>query len=243
MKKNRLQTVLDELDIEEIRRSVAEGKVPSEFIKIAETILNGHFYVSHGNDNVKVYPTCVELYWHEENGNIKDYIVYHRNSAKKKPAIFETGILHNHVSGIDLTFELGGNPESAIRASALIREFMVKGKNGEWVEITKIKNGKEIKSNIENRSTYIYEYLFGQFSIFDGGFSVEWKDDENASNTVSNADCTPRYNVAEYDIKDDGNIKKKPYKDNTSSHKTANGKYVQDERLWRFAVSGHDTRF
>lgn len=228
---NRLQAVLAELDLVEIRSSVTENKVPSGFIKIAETILNGHFYVRHGNDKVKVYPTCVELYWHEEQGDIKDYIVYHRNSGKTNPAIFTHGVLHNHVSGIDLTFELGGNPESAIRASALIREYKV------------TKNGEQVKDKWpEKRSTYLYDDLYGQFSIFDGGFSVEWKDDENACNTISDADCTHRYNVSNYI--EEGKIIKEPYIANkTTGRKTANGKYVQDERRWRFAVSGHDTRF
>lgn len=94
---SRLQIVLTELNLVEIRRSEAENKVPSEFIKIAEAILNGHFLVTNGyGKDVKVYPTCVELYWHEEQGDIKDYIVYHRNSKKTKPVIFTHGILHNH---------------------------------------------------------------------------------------------------------------------------------------------------
>ena len=38
-------------------------------------------------------------------------------------SLFPLGILHNHVSGIDMTFEKGDNPQDAIRMSALIREF------------------------------------------------------------------------------------------------------------------------
>lgn len=230
---SRLQIVLTELNLVEIRRSEAENKVPSEFIKIAEAILNGHFLVTNGyGKDVKVYPTCVELYWHEEQGDIKDYIVYHRNSKKTKPVIFTHGVLHNHVSGIDITFELGNNPESAIRASALIREYKV------------VKNGNPVKDKWpEKRSTYLYEDLYGQFSAFDGGFCVKWEDDENVCNTIRDTDCTHRYNVSNY-IEKNGEIIKEPYIANeTIGRKTANGKYVQDERRWRFTVNDHDTRF
>lgn len=220
---------MSDSDLVEIRRDAACGKIPSKFKKIAEAILNGHFLVTHGNDKVEVYPTSVEIYWHEEQGDIKDYIVYHRNSGKTHPAIFEPhGRLHNHVSGIDITFEQGSNPKSAIRASALIRAYKV------------TENGKQAKDKPETRSTYLYDDLYGRFSIFDGGFSVEWKDDENACNTISDADCTIRHNVSKYK---ENNGKMEKDRDTTVGRKTANGKYVQDERRWRFTVSGDDTRF
>ena len=228
MKTIRLQKKLKSLDTDEIHRAAAVGKVPSEFMKIAEAVFNGHFLISSTMGSVKVYPTCIELYWHEEQGDIKDYIVYHRNSAKENPEIFPHGILHNHVSGIDFTFEQGDKPESAIRASILIREYKI-AKNGEIIE--------------EKRPTYLYEAIYSQFSVFDGGFSIIWEDDANARNTISDADCTPRYNVANY-IRDNGNIVKEPYiTGETSGSKTANGKYVQDERRWRFTLNDHDTRF
>ena len=229
MKTSRLQEKLKNLSLDKIRRSVAAGKVPSEFTEIAKLVFSGHFLVSSATESVKVYPTCIEFYWHEEQGGIKDYIVYHRNSGKSKPAIFPHGILHNHVSGIDLTFEQGDNPESAIRASMLIREYKV------------VKNGKIISD--EKRSTYLYEALYGQFSVFDGGFSVKWEEDENVHNTVSDANCTPRYNVARYMENNKGEIVKELAGESSDS-RTANGKYVQDERQWRFILlDDHDTRF
>ena len=189
MKTSRLQKKLKSLDTDEIHRAAAVGKVPSEFMKIAEAVFNGHFLISSTMGSVKVYPTCIELYWHEEQGD---------------------------------------NPESAIRASILIREYKI-AKNGEIIE--------------EKRPTYLYEAIYSQFSVFDGGFSIIWEDDANARNTISDADCTPRYNVANY-IRDNGNIVKEPYiTGETSGSKTANGKYVQDERRWRFTLNDHDTRF
>lgn len=228
MKMSRLQEKLKNLDLNEIHCSAAAGKVPSEFIKIAELVLNGHFLVSSTMGCIKIYPTCVEIYWHEEQGDINDHIVYHRNSAESKPQIFSHGVLHNHISGIDLTFEQGDNPESAIRASMLIREYKKLTKSGEIIS--------------EKRPTYLYEDLYGQFSVFNGGFNVKWEEDENAHNTISDADCTPRYNVAQYKENNKGeNVKE--LAEETADSKTANGRYVQDERRWRFTLNDHDTRF
>ena len=206
---------------------------PKEFKNVAKAILSGHFRVqnsSNESERVEVYPTCVEIYYHEEQANgVKDPIVYHRNRKKKKksdddnPIVFPLGVLHNHVSGIDITFEKDANADNEIitgivRASALIREFKVKDKDGKWVEFTKIKNNKKEKSDIENRSTYIYEYLFGQFSIFDGGFTISWKDGEECNL----AESTYRKNVVVYKSDEDGADyeKSKPYR--------------QDLRRWQF---------
>ncbi|MDO4160413.1 MAG: hypothetical protein Q4D41_08155 [Prevotellaceae bacterium] len=129
---------------------------PFEFEQVAKVVLAGHIIVACGNEQVVIHPTCVEFYYHEEfDRGIKDLIVYHRNPKdnKKKKEIFNLGILHNHVSGIDITFEGGTCPDNAVRASLLIREF-------------------EINGELEKRPTRIYEALFSQFSIFDG-FSVK----------------------------------------------------------------------
>lgn len=203
---------------------------PEEFQKVAKAILSGHFVVqnsSNESERVEVYPTCVEIYYHEEQANgVKDPIVYHRNRKKTedfeiKPPVFTLGVLHNHVSGIDITFESEANSKNKyvtgiVRASALIREFKVKDKNGKWVEFTKIKNNKEEKYDIEDRSTYIYEYLFGQFSIFDGGFTIKWVDGEECNL----AEPTYRKNVVVYESDGADYKKSEPYR--------------QDLRRWQF---------
>lgn len=173
---------------------------PQKFKEVAKAILSGHFIVDGGDARVEVHPVCVEIYYHEEQANgVKDPIVYHRNRKKKSgeenPSVFDIGVLHNHVSGIDITFEHKTANNEIVRASALIREFMVKGKDGKWMEMTKIKNGRKVKSDIEDRSTHIYDYLFGKFSIF-GGFTVRWEDGEE----VKNVTCAKRKNVFEYEL-------------------------------------------
>ena len=108
--------------------------------------------------------------------SIKDYIVYHRdsNDGKNKKDIFPLGVLHNHVSGIDLTFEREGNDHEPIRFSALIREFWVNMENKkdkeDKYEMKGIDGSSENKP--DNKPTHLYDALYSQFSVFDG-FSVK----------------------------------------------------------------------
>lgn len=92
---------------------------------------------------------------------VKDYIVYHRNSLKEDKPIFPLGVLHNHVSGIDITFEKGENEKNAVRLSALVREFRVddsgkkkeRYKNKEWMD----------KNKIITYPTHLYERYIRSF--------------------------------------------------------------------------------
>ena len=205
---------------------------PKEFQKVAKAILSGHFVVQNNNnesERVEVYPTCVEIYYHEEQANgVKDPIVYHRNRKKKSgddnPDVFPLGVLHNHVSGIDITFESEANSKNKyvtgiVRASALIREFSVK--------IWKIEKGKITEKVIEkeNRSTYIYDYLYGQFSIFDGGFTIKWVD----GSECELAEFKTRENVATY--KREGADFEKIKLENPPCKSKP---YQQDLRRWQF---------
>lgn len=214
---------------------------PEEFQNVAKAILSGHFHVQNNSnkaEHVEVYPTCVEIYYHEEQANgVKDPIVYHRNRKKTegfeiKPPVFPLGVLHNHVSGIDITFEQEANADNEIvsgivRASALIREFKVKDKDGKWVEFTKIKNNKEKKYDIEDRSTYIYEYLFGQFSIFDG-FTITWEGDFEEKD-LDNIEliCKSRKNVMVY---------REPNKDSDPKEYDYQKNGIECKRAWQFFI-------
>lgn len=181
--------------------------VPDEFAEVARIVLAGHFIVTSKDKSIIVRPTSVEFYYHEEfEGGIKDPIVYHRNSNKALKDIFSFGILHNHVSGVDITFEKGCNPNVAVRASILIREFEIDGKN-------------------DNRSTMLYEKLYQQTSIFDG-ISVKWGDGDNEVDVMS----YPRKNVALYNEKGE-KIEAKGFPEDPH---TEDNKYVQDMRKWQF---------
>lgn len=163
-----IQNGLSEMDREII---LGSDNPPISFLEIARAILDGCFIVESGKAHVKIIPTIVELYYHEEEGSIKDNIVYHRNNEKQPSLpIFNFGLLHNHNSGIDITFEFVG-PNGICRASALIRAF-------------RVINGNTNKAfNIETpdgRSTYFPKALLGQFSIFDG-YQIKWSDSEHHS--------------------------------------------------------------
>lgn len=187
----RLESLLNEFEktglSEYERQSIYDNKEepPHTFKQIAKEILDGCFVITSGNESVKVIPTDIEIYYHEENGKIKDEIVYHRNKSKDKKeheniCPFELGTLHNHVSGIDITFEF--NSEHGIcRASALIRQFRIVG--------SKCNETYNMK-DFETRPTYLYYALFGQFSIFNG-FNVKWSDTEQNSD-ISDIICSRR---------------------------------------------------
>lgn len=193
----------------ESRNDILHGSTaaPKEFEPIAQAALSGYFLVQGANREIIVRPTCVEFYYHEEWDNgIKDLTVYHRNSKTSLPSTFPLGVLHNHVSGIDITFEQGADAQNAVRASMLIREYEIDGKN-------------------EKRSTLLYEALYQQTSIFDG-ISVKWVDGEQPVDVTS----YPRKNVALYEENGEKKVAKK-YPDKPC---TENKKYVQDPRRWQF---------
>jgi hypothetical protein len=183
------------------------------FKTIAQVILSGHFEVQSNNDKecVKVYPTTVEMYFHEEREGkyIKDFIVYHRNGKIKDDnklrrvedgkdiKYYPLGVLNTHPSGIDITFE---SEKRRFRASALIRAFNVE--NGKTSKVTGVQYVNQKEVDIDGRSTYIYDALFSQFSILDG-FSVRWVDCESEKKLKTISNPVKRKNVYEYD--DDGN--------------------------------------
>lgn len=195
------------IKLKDVEENDKEDKLVEIFQEIAQKILSGHFLVKNKKDEklyVKIHPTCIEIYCHEEDGDIKDPIVYHRNyhEGNWEKQVFPLGLLHNHISGIDITFEKGDN-NNAIRLSALIREFKVDDNhNGSKYEhyegMYKPKNSKWNKGDIINKPTYLYEALYSQFSIFDG-FSIEWVDGEKLLPVISNE----RVNVAEYEFMDE----------------------------------------
>ena len=224
-----------------------DQKISDAFKPIALRILSGHFLVQKNNSDsfVTVHPTCVEMYYHEEgNGNdkIKDYIVYHRDSddGNRKKTVFQVGVLHNHVSGIDITFEKLGDDGNPIRFSALIKEFWVDKSNKQEENV--IEYGSEDikaynKNTPENRSTYLYESLYSQYSAFDG-FSIKWEDCKDEE-IIKDCLVEPRMNVAEYKLKETDGNRKKPIripKKEADGMLTKNNKYKQCQRMWRYSI-------
>jgi hypothetical protein len=166
------------------------------FKPIAKHLLcEGCFEVYSGQILIRrVFPYTVEFYYHEEEGDVKDPIVYHKN----KSDYFESGTINAHQSGIDITFE---NKDAKYRASALIRAFRVKeGDNmnadfkNDYQRTTSAKS-----KDVEYRSTYIYDYLFTNIPL---PITVQWKPLETAfpEDPIQGY----RVNVYEYKTNDSG---------------------------------------
>lgn len=167
-----------------------DHSMPDSFRRIAESVLSGCFVVSsEGKDDVRIYPTVVEFYYHEEGeGGIKDPIVYHRNTLSSEKDLIPVGILHHHVSGVDITFE--HNIGRIVRASVLIRAFSIEGSiNNASMDAFSI----PLTNN--GNSTHLYAALFSQFSLFDG-FAIKWEDGKEPARIKEGE----RKNVFRYNI-------------------------------------------
>lgn len=241
-----LKTTVEKFYDDVNKKRINENGLSEAFLPVAEKVLSGYFKVSKNRSDsfVTVHPTCVELYYHEEGAGsdkVKDYTVYHRDSddGKKKVSVFPMGVLHNHVSGIDITFEKIVEGLS-VRFSALIREFWVDKSHKTEKEADNYGNEKIIhysESNPEKRSTYLYEALYSQYSVFDG-FSVEWIDGaEEDRKTIFKK---TRLNVAEYE-KDQNSKENKwikiPKSKANGATPTKNGKYQQCSRTWSYSIN------
>ena len=230
------------------KRKASKDRISDEglseaFRPVAEKILSGYFKITNNRISsfVTVHPTCVEIYYHEEgsgNEKVKDYIVYHRdsNDGTRKAPVYPLGVLHNHVSGIDLTFEklVDGLP---IRFSALIREFWIDKSNK--IEEGNISYGEEsikacTETEPEKRSTYLYEALYSQYSVFDG-FSIQWVDG-NEENMKEIRNVKTRLNVAEYHINKKNKLEKIPAS-KTKGLLTQNKKHKQCLRMWSYSIN------
>jgi hypothetical protein len=167
------------------------------FMDLAKYLMYGGYF--HCSKRYDLYITSVEFYYHEENGEIKDPIMYHRNKKKwiknKKKGqndenieyikdFFEIGTLNPHISGVDISFE-NDDLELKYRASALIRAFVVKGKG--------VKEPKE-----DGRSTYVYDYLFDGLSVDKSNNQLEWKPIEDPNIPIEQLPQAVRKNVYEY---------------------------------------------
>ena len=197
-----------------------------------EILLGGYFLI----DNKYVIDLgSIELYYHEEEEEIKDYIMYHTNEHPSKSRVFtieggypyfEFGSFNLHQSGIDVTFE---NKDKKYRASFLIRSYRV------------LKKGESLNDSQEPYdfcSTHLFD------DMFYGGISeqnisrITWVSYDKGGQIIR---C-PRMNVAEYYINGENKIVKsvstitdEDYQRNKDRYIKVNGVYYkQDMRPWQF---------
>ncbi len=173
-------------------------------------LVNGKYIIDLG---------AIELYYHEEeNGDIKDPIMYHTNEHSSKSRIyklnnnefpyFKFGSFNLHQSGVDVTFE---NPTEKYRASFLIRSYRIlKAENGEYPQ--SVDNVK-----YDNHSTHIFDDMFYLGLLLADTekakrTTIEWKDDKHR-NVELDEEKNWRINVSEYK-KDENGVYKKDDKGN-----------------------------
>ena len=210
----KLIEILKEFDSkrEEMKNNVTwdENAVTKCFFPCAEKILRDGYFLINGKYIIDL--GCIELYYHEENGNIKDPIMYHTNdhgpysihykNISKYP-YFKMGSFNLHQSGVDITFENSGK---AYRASFLIRSYRVfeirDNERKEDIEYT-LKDVSNPKFN--PHSTHIFDDMFPNGIIFgDKEVTIEWIMYKKGGEIES---CH-RSNVFEYLKRENGEFKK-----------------------------------
>lgn len=155
------------------------------------------YFLYGGYINVRnqyhIYIKTVEFYYHEEEGDKKDPIMYHRNNYFVQGDIpFFTPLSFNsHDTGVDITFE---DEIKKIRASVLIRGY----------EVFDCKNGKRLvwnptaeqfqeyvggKPKYNTQCLYLKRILNGFTS--EGTPDITWVDDLSNLNDISDKDITP----------------------------------------------------
>ena len=225
----------EQKSVEEKYNAVAEW-----FRPCAKEILCGGYFLINNEKIIDI--GSIELYYHEEIGDIKDYIMYHTNSKgshsiyykeKWKYPYFKFGSFNFHPSGIDVTFE---NEEKKYRASFLIRSYRV---------LNKI---DDLNIDFDAHSTHIYDDMFydGVSLNTNNRTTIEWKkwnkgyEIEEKPFTRKNVaviqkigeykDGRPKLQKEKVEITDEDYQKnEEKYIKIDKSHY-----YKQDMRLWRF---------
>ena len=150
-----------------------EEAVIDAALPVAKEILcNGYFLV---NCKYIIEIGAIELYYHEEIGEIKDHVMYQINERlpKNYKEIFKLdggypyfiiGSFNLHQSGVDITFE---NEKQKYRASFLIRSYRV---------LTTIEDLANQGIKYDPYSTHIYDDLFysGLLLSTNERTNIEW---------------------------------------------------------------------
>lgn len=179
----------------------SEEDLKVKFNELAEAFLYGGYISVKDNKGCewyRIYLRTVEFYCHYEGSKLalpKDPIVYHRNGRYIDGDVpyFQLMAFHAHASGIDIAFE---KEELELRSSVLIRAYEVYDAqrkkflsfNRELKKFVACKNEKE---QVNNQSTYLYDFLNG-FT----GDSVQWTD--SIRYKTKDFKITPRKNVFIY---------------------------------------------
>lgn len=194
--------------------SESESDLSGKFNDLADNFLYGG-YIQVRNE-YRIYIQTVEFYFHsEKEDGIKDPIVYHRNrNGLDEVPYFPLMTLHAHISGFDITFE---NPTLQYRASALIRAYEIKSKDGKYLywNVSKEAFEKSDTYKCNTQSTYLYSFL--------NGFALTDKAE------------TPEQQIIWIDSPREKCIAPQPGKRRISPKAINKWRYKNNERKWSFS--------
>lgn len=159
--------------------------------KLAETFLFGGYI--NVRDQYHIYLRTVEFYYHEEDGEKKDPIMYHRNNYHVDGEIpyFKPMSFNSHDTGVDITFE---NEDKHIRASVLIRAYevlnMKTGLRMVWNPAgQQFQPYKEGLPKYNTQSMYVKKFLNGFASS--GEADISWVSKEY-KDVIGEKEITPK---------------------------------------------------
>ena len=150
-------------------------------------------------DRYHIFIRTVEFYYHEEEGDIKDPIMYHRNNYFVQGDIpyFTPLSFNSHDTGVDITFE---NVEKKIRASVLIRAYEVFKvlDSGKRIRLVWNPSAEQFQKYVEGKTKYKYNTQCLYLKRILNGFTSEetpdvmWMDDDSFnSEDIHDKDITP----------------------------------------------------
>lgn len=190
-----------------------ETKLWSKFKNLSKYFFFGGYLTVNGRR--RIFLRDIEFYYHEEEGRVKDYSMAHRNTKTTREEYLATGEINALPTGMKISFE---NKEKQYRAAMLIRGFSV------------VEPGEEMTEKYDAYPTHLYQEIFRGLTLQDG-IHLEWVEDP-LSVDEGQMKSTFRYNVPEFDF--NGNRMEKDATCVSASDVTANKRYKQDKRLWRF---------
>ena len=185
-----------------------EDAVAECFKNCAKQILCDGYFLINGKYIIDL--GAIELYYHEEEGNIKDYIMYHIPERYQNPKskifklakekqqplpYFRFGSFNLHQSGVDVTFE----KPNEYRASFLIRSYRV-------LENTNCL--KDMTIPFDKCSTHIFDDMFYEGILFSSQnkTTIEWKQCSEKGKLQKHS--LPRRNVSKREYKYDESKKR-----------------------------------
>lgn len=153
-----------------------ENNLTGQFEEIAKAAFySGYFAVTGDDGTYKIKITCIEFYYHEDEGNVKDPRKYLKGNKEFGYAL---GAICPNPSGIDVLFD--DNQTKKYHASFLIRGYKLDQDGEEPYENTK---GPE--KPFEWKPQDLWFDLFGGANMLkDNHFSIEWEDNKEDYSSI-----------------------------------------------------------